>query len=336
MKPAASTGKFIAGRLRLLGTLAMLALLVFLLSQQGWAEIWAAARSLPAWRLWLALGLMVVSRLAVCGRWHVLLRSAGLSVKWSESLRVTFAGLFASNFLPTTIGGDVVRLAGLAQLRYDTAVGAASLITDRLVGMAGMALVLPFGLPSLLAPRGLGTGINNPVMTSPIGLTGQPGSSAGSDPAGRLAVGGVASAAWRKGRGWLGRIWAALGLWLRQPLALALALGFTGVHMACVFGLVALFFQALGEPLSFHLIAGLYSIAYFITLVPISINGYGLQEVSLTFVYSTLAGVDLSSSLTMALLYRTITMLVSLPGAWFVPAILAARSEAKPSSPRDD
>ncbi len=74
-------------------------------------------------------------------------------ISFRQSLRITFAGLFASNFLPTTIGGDVVRLAGAIQYELDAATSTASLVVDRLVGMAGMAMMVPFSLPSLMSYR---------------------------------------------------------------------------------------------------------------------------------------------------------------------------------------
>ncbi len=139
--------------MRIFGTLIALALLVYLLSQQGWQEIVAAIHQIPLWRLALATVLMFVSRLAVAARWHVLLRAADPKISFRQSLRINFAGLFASNFLPTTIGGDVVRLAGAIQYKLDAATSTASLVVDRLVGMAGMAMMVPFSLPSLLSYR---------------------------------------------------------------------------------------------------------------------------------------------------------------------------------------
>ena len=62
----------------------------------------------------------MVSRLAVAGRWHVLMHSAGTGITPRQSIRLTFAMLFASNFLPTTIGGDVVRYAGAVRLGFDS------------------------------------------------------------------------------------------------------------------------------------------------------------------------------------------------------------------------
>ncbi|MCK7481603.1 MAG: flippase-like domain-containing protein [Candidatus Moduliflexus flocculans] len=63
---------------------------------------------------------------------------AAWTFRFKDSASLTFTGLFASNFLPTTIGGDVVRLAGAMQMGFDRAVCLASIAADRLIGMAGM------------------------------------------------------------------------------------------------------------------------------------------------------------------------------------------------------
>jgi len=98
--------------IRLIGTLIGVSLLVYLLSRQGWTEIAAAIHQIPLATIVLACVLMLTSRLAVSARWHALLRSSGAGISLSGATKLTFAGLFAANFLPTTIGGDVVRLAG--------------------------------------------------------------------------------------------------------------------------------------------------------------------------------------------------------------------------------
>ncbi len=289
--------------LRLAGTLLAIGLLILLLAEQGWGEILAALRQIEAWRLALALALMIVSRLAVAARWHVLLRSAGQPVSLRQTLRITFAGLFASNFLPTTVGGDLVRLAGALQLRLDAAVAAASLIADRLVGMAGMAVMIPFSFPALAGGAS-------------VALAGPPLAAA--------SFSDWARQAWRKGLDLLRRLYQALAVWLRQPRALLAALGFSGLHMLCLFSFIRLLLGGMGQQMSFWTIGGLYSLVYFITLIPISINGYGLQELSMTMIFSNLGKAPVSAGLTAALLFRTLMMLVSLPGVFFVPDILAA------------
>lgn len=319
--------------LRLGGTIVALALLFYLLSEQGWDEILLAMKQITIWQFLLALALQLLSRLAVCARWHVLMRGARLPVTFGETTRLTFAGLFATNFLPTTIGGDVVRLAGAVQLRFDSAISAASLVVDRLVGMAGMAMALLFGLPAFEAVlRGSGaSGLTIPV----IGAAGV---------SSRARLQASTRVLQRRLSSFFRRMLRSLKLWVSQPSSLLQALGFTWLHMLCLFASLWLLLLGMGEPVSFWLIAGMWSAVYFITLLPVSINAYGLQELSLAFIFTRVAGVSSSSALSLAILIRTLFMLASLPGAAFVPGIMAARSAgayrpeavASPDSNPDD
>lgn len=280
-------------------------MLIYLLASQGWQEIGQAVSKLPLWRLAVALLLMFGSRLAVTLRWHVLIRSAGVSIPFSQSLRLTFSGLFASNVLPTTIGGDVFRLAGAVQAKLDAPTITASLIADRLIGMAGMAMALPFGLTGWAA---LQKTIFSHHQATLAELT--------------LGAGHPFYRIYSRGIDFVRQTLQALQIWREQRGALATSLGWTWVHMLCLFGSLALLFDGLGEPLTVWKIGGLWSLVYFVTLFPISINGYGLQEVSMTLIFAGGGGVSQQTSLIVALLIRLITMLASLPGAFFVPTIL--------------
>lgn len=295
--------------IRLFGTLLAVILLVYLLNQQGWGDIVDAVRKIPVWRFIAALGLIVISRLSVSARWHVLLKSAGVDISYIQSVRITYAGLFASNFLPTTIGGDVVRLAGALQFELDAAISTASLVVDRLVGMVGMAMVLPFGLPyyleKYLSERSFSPSNINTIPQFAL-----------------FSFGKWWKSFWNKGRNFFRRLLEALSLWIGRPRGLFAALAFSWVHMLCLFGAIWLLLGGLGESLSFWLLGGLYSLVYFVTLLPFSINGYGIQEVSMTFVLSAVGGASMQNGLTVALIFRTMMMLASLPGAVFIPGLM--------------
>jgi hypothetical protein len=99
--------------------------------------------------------------------------------------------------------------------------------------------------------------------------------------------------------------------------------------MLCLFGSIAIFVNDLGSDVSFWMIAGLWSLTYFITLIPISINGYGLQELSFTFFMSHVAGLTPAVSLSVAVLLRAYSILASLPGAFFLPFILTVMAQQK-------
>jgi glycosyltransferase 2 family protein len=288
---------------RILGTLLGLALLVLLIRQQSWDEIAGALRRIPVWLFALTILLALLSRFAVVARWWMLLRGVGVPTRVGDAVRLTFAGLFASNFLPTTIGGDVVRLAGAARLGGPAATHAATIAVDRLVGMAGMITAAPLGLPAFAA-----------------WWTSQYGGASSS-----FLLGGVAT--WpARIREWLARSWRhvidALALWRKDPRWLGAAFGCTWAYMILKFGALWLFFEALGEPISFLNTAGLWSLVYFITLIPVSIGGLGLQELSATLIYTQVGGVSMSGALAAALLLRTVEVIASLPGALFLSDVL--------------
>jgi len=131
---------------RVLGSILALMLLIILLEEEGDGKLFSALRRVSIGYFLAAIVALFISRLFAATRWHILLQSAGVEISFLRSIMLTFTGNFSSNFLPTTIGGDVVLLAGAMQLGYDRAICVASLLADRLIGLAGMSLALPLGL----------------------------------------------------------------------------------------------------------------------------------------------------------------------------------------------
>jgi uncharacterized protein (TIRG00374 family) len=95
---------------RALGSILALVLLAILLQEKGDGELFSALRRVSIGYFLAAIAALLVSRLFSILRWHVLLRSAGVELSFSRSVMLTFTGNFSSNFMPTTIGGDVVAL----------------------------------------------------------------------------------------------------------------------------------------------------------------------------------------------------------------------------------
>jgi hypothetical protein len=302
-KQTASAGQMKESRtpwLRWFGTILTVGMLIYLLSKQGWGEIADAASHIAWWRFVLAIILVFISRLAVVLRWHVLMSSAGTGITFRQSIRLSFAMLFASNFLPTTIGGDVVRLAGAIRLGFDQAISVASLVVDGLVGMAGMAMALVFSLP----------GIIEQDTVSHLQLS--------------MVIPGIAPLV-NKLRRFFQELTLALRIWLGEPRSLLHALAYTWIHMLCTFSIVWLLLSGMDEEIPFWLVMGLWSATYFVTLLPVSINGMGVQELAMTYFYVAIGGISASSGLTLALLMRVLQIIASLPGAFFIPNIMAGK-----------
>jgi uncharacterized membrane protein YbhN (UPF0104 family) len=286
--------------LRLLGTVIAIGLIFLLLREGGWDEVAAAIKKVSFTRIILGLALILISRLFVCMRWYILMRSGNVKITLYDSVALTFTGLFANNFLPTTIGGDVVRLAGAMQLGYDRAVCLASIAADRLVGAIGNLFTMPFGLIPALHIIGHG-GTQSFVFS------------------------GLVSRSFD----FIKRILKTYPIWLSRPYALLGAFGCTWGHILFTVLSLYVLIDGLGGHTSFWLITGLWSLAYFVTLIPISINGLGVQELSLTFLFSSVAGLSTPVSLTVAVLIRAFYVAASLIGAFYLPGILSAMAASR-------
>ncbi|HEX9332226.1 MAG TPA: lysylphosphatidylglycerol synthase transmembrane domain-containing protein [Anaerolineales bacterium] len=287
--------------LQLAGTLLAIFLLFLLLKEEEGQgnEILAAMRKIKVSDLlWVAV-LFFISRIAVTWRWHVLLLSGGVNIRFKDTLALTFMGLFAGNFLPTTIGGDVVRLVGVMQMGFDRAVSLASIAADRLIGMLGMFMTVPFGVVYSWDT------LRNISFTISF------------------------LSRFHKPFAFFKRTISVFSIWFRKPVSLLASLVFTWIHMLCLFGSIYIFVADLGTHASFWMIAGLWSLTYFITLIPISINGYGVQELVFTFLMSNVVGLTPAMGVTIAILIRAYFLLSSLPGAAFLPSILSAMTKPK-------
>ncbi|MCE7859884.1 MAG: UPF0104 family protein [Chloroflexi bacterium CFX2] len=285
--------------IRGLGSLLALSLLLILIREEGDGELFSAVRRVAFEFFLLAVLALFISRLFAVGRWHILLRSAGVHVTFLRSAQLTFTGNFASNFLPTTIGGDVARLAGAMQLGYDRAICLASLVADRLIGMVGMGLALPLGLIPVFS---LDTGVSQAAAVSAL---------------------------YHKVVDFVKRTFESLSIWLKRPATLISSLLSTLGNQAFIYLAIYLLLQGIDHHVDYWLVAGMYTLTYFVTLIPISINGLGVQELSMTFLLVHLGGLTSSESATIALLTRILFIIASLPGAFFLPSILAAMNERK-------
>ena len=108
---------------------------------------------------WLLLSflLMLVSLVVRAFRWLLLVRSLGAGVSFGRLVNVYFVGNFFNAFLPTSFGGDVMRVVEVAQ-DVPVEIAAGTVIVDRLSGLLMlfvMALVVipfrPAGFPDDLA-----------------------------------------------------------------------------------------------------------------------------------------------------------------------------------------
>lgn len=262
----------------------------------------AASRSVGATSLAIALVFLLLRQGLNTARWYALLRVQPVRLNYLQAARLTFAGLFASNFLPTTVGGDVLRLVGVLEASDDRVAGTTSIVVDRLIGVLGMLIFLPFGIP---------------ILSSWL-VSGPAFGAAGIFGGGRIRS--ALAGGWR-------RVRESFSLWRKNPSALVLAFVFNWLGLAGYFYGVWTIAVAMGIPVSYWQVAGATALTYYLTLLPISVNGYGLRELGVVAVYTQL-GATAPQAAALALITRGLMWAISLPGMlWFGPLIQSASAQ---------
>lgn len=109
----------------------------------------AVARTLlnvqPAWLL-LSVLLINIGLFVRAARWLILLRSLQMKLSFWRLLALYYAGNFFNTFLPTSIGGDVIRVVEVAR-SMPGGVAAGAVVVDRLTGLLMLFLLALIALP---------------------------------------------------------------------------------------------------------------------------------------------------------------------------------------------
>ncbi len=79
-------------------------------------------------------------------RWKKLLEVQGIELKFGLIFKLTFIGVFFSNFLPGVVGGDAVKLYYTAKNTQKTASSLVSIFLDRLLGMSALLVIAFFAV----------------------------------------------------------------------------------------------------------------------------------------------------------------------------------------------
>ncbi len=265
--------------------------------------VWATlARIEPLW-LVPALAAQFLSTGLAAYRWFLAMQPLGFGQRFGFYLRSYFKGAFFNQGLPTSVGGDAVRVIDLARTGHRKRDAFVGVLIDRAIGLVGLLLL------NLIANT-----VNPDLLPPEVFLT--INALVGGGLLGFLLLVGLRR--WHAFERWpvmrlvhilslrLGRVLAGGRQWATQ-------LGFSGaVHLASLAGL---YFIGRSVQLDYSFITYLIIVppVILLTLIPISLAGWGIREGAMIGLF-TLVGADKATVLSMSVLYGLTLILVSLPG----------------------
>ena len=272
---------------------------------------------LPPWRtttlLWLVAAVTVTFAGVVLSalRWQRVLQALDLPARTTSLVRHHLAGMFVGNFLPTTIGGDAVRVTRLSAENGETAGSVASVVLERLTGWLVLPVLTLFALavnPGLerRAPGPADTAMWLAVATL-----------------GALAVVLTLAASPRLGGrlnradGWR-RFTGAVHIGIhrvRSRPGLAFEILTAGFAYQLAMTLAAfLAAKALGLSVGWTAILAFFPVVAIVQVLPLTVSGLGTREAALVFFLVPL-GVARADAFALGLLVYFLNLGVSLLGA---------------------
>ena len=309
--------------LRIAISLAMLWFLIHKIAAVSFADLvpeWSTTAL--AWTL-VALALSVLAVALSAARWHQVLTAMGVGdVRFSRLLSHYFAGQFVSNVLPTTIGGDVLRVSRLAGDTGEPATSFASVIIERLTGWLVLPLLTATGF--LLAPEARHLGRPTSLALAIAGGT----------LVALVAILFVADHPRLGGRfatrqGWrrfIGSVHLGVNRMRRHPRA-ATTVVLVGVAYQAVLVLAAAAgARALGiTGAGFPVLLAVFPAVLIAQVLPIGISGLGVREGALVIFLSPL-GVPEKQAVALGIFVFALNLIVSLLGA---PAFATGSRQAR-------
>jgi glycosyltransferase 2 family protein len=293
-------------------------LLAFLLVQIDLERTVDLVRSSRAGHLALALAIYLATTWLMAWRWKVLLAAKGIEEPIGWLTRLYFVGYAAGQVLPTSMGGDAVRIVEHARRRPQArAEAAGAVIMERILGATGTLVLVAVGL-AVAVGRFDDIALLVWVEVASVAIMALVAVLMFSQRTRRLLERRVFPLGRRlRLERPLESVHAALHGYRAHPgalaVVLALTLGTQFVRMVAIW----LCGEAVGVDLSLLVYVILGPLLFLVMLVPFTINGLGVRE---AFFVAFLGrfGVDADVAFATGFLFYAVTVATSVPGGAIV------------------
>jgi uncharacterized protein (TIRG00374 family) len=269
-------------------------------------HVGAALRSVNLTLVLIALMVQLLSTIVASYRWFLIMKALQFGQNFSFYLRSYFKGTFFNQGLPTTIGGDALRVLDAAKLGFKKRESFYGVFIDRIVGLLGLLLLnlLANGLNPDLLDKKFFYLINGIVVTCIVGI---------------LSVMAIKKITVLE-KYPVGKLFFDLSTRLNtvyrraNDAAVQISLSVV-IHFLSI---VSIFALGKSVGLQYDLLTYLVIMppVFLLTLIPISLAGWGVREGAMLGLF-LLIGANKTLILTVSLMYGFIVLVTSLPGLVF-------------------
>ena len=268
-----------------------------------------------------ATALILVTITLHTKRWLVVLSARGYSWRFRSAFREMWIGYFFNQLLPSSVGGDGVRALRLYRSGMPTAMAVRVVLTERVFGFIACTLLGVLAVPAMLvlAPEAPATAAVGATVA--LGLIGI------------LVLWMADSPVFRFLPKRILREVRLLGDAVRNKDCSAAAMALSLAMQLCIASAVGVLSVGLGLHANPLLVALLFQPVTLITLLPVTMAGWGIREGALVAVLAAV-GVPTSDALALSLCFGAIVLFASLPGWLFLAAgkVMGPRQDNLPAA----
>ena len=262
---------------------------------------------------WLvaAAGLTLAGMVLATWRWSQVLTALGRPMRLGRLFSHTMAGQFVSNVLPTTIGGDVLRISRLSRDTGDSPDTFASVVLERVTGWLVLPVITLVGLAVNPGLRELGTA-TIVALGLAVATLAMLGGTLFAVSSARFGARYTVRDGWRR---FAGAIHLGLARMRAHPRSAAgvLVAGFAYQFVLVLSAVAAA--QALGlRPAGLTALLAFFPAVLIVQVLPIGISGLGIREGAFVLFLGPL-GVATEEAIALGLLLYLLNLAVSLLGA---------------------
>ena len=300
--------------LLVLKVLVTAALIWFAFQDVTFGQLGVRLAGADAGLLLAALTVLLMMSILAGARWRAVSWLAGAPLGHLAAQRGLFVGLFFNQTLPSSIGGDAMRIWLVGRAGAPLSAAIASVFLDRAIGLAALAWTSVLGAGALIAGGNIGAWLG--VVSILLAVLAVAGFAL------LVAFGGGAGRG-LEARGWTRPVRAAAQAARRlvrmRRLGLAVLAQSLAVHLLLV-AAAALIFAALGAPVPVFYLVGAVPLVMLLAVLPVSLGGWGVRETAMVAALAPVA-VSPADSLTGAVLLGLGLLVAGLPGGiWWLAA----------------
>ncbi|MGW8247043.1 MAG: lysylphosphatidylglycerol synthase transmembrane domain-containing protein [Acidiferrobacterales bacterium] len=253
-----------------------------------------------------AILLQVVSTLVASYRWYLIMHVLEFGQSLFFYIGSYFKGTFFNQALPTSIGGDAVRILDIGTLGSGHKEAFYGVFIDRVIGLSGLMILNLIAI--LLSPDLLPPGLQWVIALIASG-----------------GIVGVVALLLLKNFQWLTRLKITrmfhhisnrMNRVYHSPISAAIQTGLSLLIHLLTLGAVFLIGRSIGIELSFLTFLVLVPPALLLTIVPVSLAGWGVRETALIGLFQYVNG-DKTLVLAMSMLFGLMLIVAALPGLYF-------------------